>query len=74
MPFSFLPSHALDGALDGPSLHVAKRARGGKFLLGVRQNPMTQRTSDLVTHFNTRPRSPLFVDIKFTGTRVVCFA
>jgi hypothetical protein len=52
MPFSFLPSHALDGALDGPCLHVAKGARGDKFLLGVRLNPMIQQTSDLVTHLD----------------------
>jgi hypothetical protein len=35
MPFSFLPTHALDGALDGPRFHVANGARGAKFLLGV---------------------------------------
>ena len=52
MPFSFLPSHALDGALDGPCLHVAQGARGDKFLLGVRLNPMILRTSDLVTHLD----------------------
>jgi hypothetical protein len=30
MPFSFLPTHALDGALDGPRFHVANGARGAK--------------------------------------------
>lgn len=72
MPFSFLPSHALDGALDGPRLHVAKGARR-QFLLGVRLNPMTHEhlTSSPIL---TRPRLPLFFDLMFTFTRVVCFA